>query len=556
MWFPRSWSARHVILVSSVATLIGSRAIGQTLPFSDGLVYHLDASTGVTTSGSAVSGWADQSGNGLNFEQSLVDKQPTLVLDAIGGRPAIRFDGNLTGNANGDAPAADELILSIATTVRTFVAVNRLAAGNVSLAGFWGANDADTGIRRSNSSTWQGSLEIPGNTNDFANGGTTLVNGIETGLMSENVPHVLFASRGSDTTFNATSIGDYFKVGTNTPRPYKGDVSEVLVFNRTLTSSEQAQLNVHLAAKYQVPISGGLVLSVGGVNQIGTQVITGTQARYVRIHTEGTSSGGTDANANSIHVGELEVFSTETGGSTLDYGGNLALGLRGSTFTTVLGGGGHGADANVINGTLDTGANAWTRVGTNPQGGPVEGLLDLGTDRLVGSVRVWQRPDCCGERLQNFSVTVEDASHNVLQTFDYPGRVPNASYAEFDLDDLSNAFTVGQHDILALEVSAVDGLGDMLSIGENGLGTLTLSPGASLAILNLGGTFTPGQSFNILDFGTISGTFETISLPGGTSLWDTSKLYTNGVISVIPEPTSVALILIGTLVLSRLRRRA
>jgi hypothetical protein len=44
-----------------------------------------------------------------------------------------------------------------------------------------------------------------------------------------------------------------------------------------------------------------------------------------------------------------------------------------------------------------------------------------------------------------------------------------------------------------------------------------------------------GNSFDLLDWGSISGTFSTLQLPspGGTLGWDTSHLYTTGVISVV-----------------------
>jgi T5SS/PEP-CTERM-associated repeat protein len=52
----------------------------------------------------------------------------------------------------------------------------------------------------------------------------------------------------------------------------------------------------------------------------------------------------------------------------------------------------------------------------------------------------------------------------------------------------------------------------------------------------------PGDSFDLMDwhqFGSVTGTFSTLNLPAlpGALLWDTSKLYTNGVLSVaVPGP--------------------
>jgi autotransporter-associated beta strand protein len=63
-----------------------------------------------------------------------------------------------------------------------------------------------------------------------------------------------------------------------------------------------------------------------------------------------------------------------------------------------------------------------------------------------------------------------------------------------------------------------------------------LSLGGILNVSSING-FAPsaGNSFDILDWGTLSGTFSIIQLPAlaGTLAWNTSQLYTSGIISVI-----------------------
>jgi hypothetical protein len=66
----------------------------------------------------------------------------------------------------------------------------------------------------------------------------------------------------------------------------------------------------------------------------------------------------------------------------------------------------------------------------------------------------------------------------------------------------------------------------------------TLSIGGILSVALIGG-FMPaiGSSFNLLDWGTLEGTFSAINLPAlATGQWDTSQLYTTGVLSVIASP--------------------
>ncbi len=76
-------------------------------------------------------------------------------------------------------------------------------------------------------------------------------------------------------------------------------------------------------------------------------------------------------------------------------------------------------------------------------------------------------------------------------------------------------------------------------------GQLVLAGALDVELVN---GFTPqaGESFELFD-GDISGTFSQLSLPAldnGLS-WDTSDLYTSGTISVVPEPSTLALLAVG-----------
>jgi hypothetical protein len=78
-------------------------------------------------------------------------------------------------------------------------------------------------------------------------------------------------------------------------------------------------------------------------------------------------------------------------------------------------------------------------------------------------------------------------------------------------------------------------------------GNITLPSGSIVSSgtlqLSLTGGYVPhgNQSFDILDFGSISGHFDSVLLPtlGGTLAWDTSQLYMTGVLSVT-GPASLA----------------
>jgi hypothetical protein len=87
--------------------------------------------------------------------------------------------------------------------------------------------------------------------------------------------------------------------------------------------------------------------------------------------------------------------------------------------------------------------------------------------------------------------------------------------------------------------------------------TLTIDGAALDITLQPGFEPTLGEQFAIMSFPDgETGTFTTVDLPPlpAGEQWDTSDLYTTGVISVVPEPVSFATIAIGLAALSQRRR--
>ena len=71
--------------------------------------------------------------------------------------------------------------------------------------------------------------------------------------------------------------------------------------------------------------------------------------------------------------------------------------------------------------------------------------------------------------------------------------------------------------------------------------------------------FTPigDAAFQVLNATDLSGAFSSLVLPDllGTLSWDSSRLYSSGTLSVIPEPATLGLAAAGLLALLRRRRR-
>lgn len=134
-----------------------------------------------------------------------------------------------------------------------------------------------------------------------------------------------------------------------------------------------------------------------------------------------------------------------------------------------------------------------------------------------------------------------------------PGNSPGISTAAaVDFDDTATIFG-GPTLMIELAGIAPGTEYDQLHV------TGSLSLGGTLAVSLLNG-FAPeaGNSFDILDWGTTDGAFDTVNLPAlsGTLTWDTSQLPTTGELIVIPEPGSTALLALGALTFAARRRAA
>jgi hypothetical protein len=127
--------------------------------------------------------------------------------------------------------------------------------------------------------------------------------------------------------------------------------------------------------------------------------------------------------------------------------------------------------------------------------------------------------------------------------------------------NLSPGHNAGQ--VVLNDVALTSGMTTFMELGGTSAGAsdhiilegLTTLDGA-LDLTLLGG-FAPreGDTFDLFD-GTINGTFEAVNLPalGGGLAWHTGRLYTDGTLTVVPEPATMGLLCLGAMGML-LRRR-
>ena len=212
-----------------------------TLPAS-GLSYRLDATDAatVTRSGSNVTAWADANGSALTFSQTDPALQPVYVTNAINGFPAVRFNEE----------TRNRMAANIATNAQTVFILYKMNR-YVSADYIWGQSGFDNGIRAKSLTEWHKALDAY----DFTYTGQMFIDGVETSTFTAYQPHIVTATRASPVTW-VTAIGDFWN--SMYVRSFRGDIGEVLVYDRQLSTEERLSVEAWLTHKwFGAGVAGG-----------------------------------------------------------------------------------------------------------------------------------------------------------------------------------------------------------------------------------------------------------------------------------------------------------
>jgi hypothetical protein len=225
-----------------------------------GMQLRLDASaiTGLSD-GTAVSSWADSSGNGRNATQATGTRQPIYRTTVVNGQPIVRFDGVDDYMTVADVDALDAVQFTLFV-----VAKARVNLSDNSPLEKWAAGSGypyvlryydDTGTKKVRLAVYDGT------NNPTASGAITQTNwNVITARRSTAEDDLqIFANgslleKSSDSTTGAVSNADALFVGARGGSPagnyFDGDIAEIILYDRPLTVNDRQQVEGYLKFKY------------------------------------------------------------------------------------------------------------------------------------------------------------------------------------------------------------------------------------------------------------------------------------------------------------------
>ncbi len=225
-----------------------------------GLTAWLKADSLLLSDADPVTSWLDSSGSGNTATQGTGGAQPSFRTNVLNGKPVVRFDGNdrLTFATESNFDIAKPTMLIVAK--RTAGSSGSLLAKNTT--------DFGDGRRRKLQMATGASSFVYGSGSDgqSINVAATPTNWNMYGLIANSeTNHSLFVN-GTETisaTFtdddnfnNATmEIGSAFSNGAES---FTGDIAEIIIYNRALSSIEMTGVQNYLKAKYDLVTSSTL----------------------------------------------------------------------------------------------------------------------------------------------------------------------------------------------------------------------------------------------------------------------------------------------------------
>lgn len=499
-------------------------------------------------------------------------------------------DGTLTGGAG--ATSLENGTFSnggAGATGSGFTLVNNgtIVGGNTgAFGGIAGAGVSGSGFQLTNSGSITGGYTL----GEFGGAGVTgtdytldnsgsITGGYSGYTINGNVGGAgvgVVATSGSTIINSGTISGGYLNANRAAAVEFSGG-------NNTLVLESGYTFNGNVISA-DVPTSAGNTLALGGstddsfdlssIVPIVNAATTTTQfVGFATLAKQGTSTWtltGTTSESPAVVVdqGTLDISGSITPSSlSVSSTGSLAISPDG---LVILGTGSNTNDGTInISGSGTVGANIGASLTNNGtitlQGGTVFAASLVNSSG--GSVEISGTGNSVfGGTVGNAGVIQIDSGSSAVfsGTFSGAGSVTGAGTAIFDGtlapgDPVSESFAGdvvlqnGNDLIMQIGGTTAGSTYDQIAVGDS----LTLGGKLNIELIN---GFEPvaGESFKLLTFGSVAGSFNNVYLPSltGNLQWDTSQLDTAGIISVAtPEPPAMTILAVAALGLLARRRR-
>jgi len=226
------------------------------------LVLWLDASVGITLNGSDVSGWADQSEHGNDAAQATPGKQPLFNSTGLNGFPSLEFDSLETDEMQ--IPNDVGTIGAISGSFTTYVVCNPQVSFGAGVT-LWSKNNNanrflfdSTGKAESIVAGTPGGTDTITSTNPVSLNSNVImelhyeINATPDGAIDFTVSGADLGGGFSTNSLITVSTAALFIAsdGPGLSQFFDGQIAQVLIYNKLLTTVERNHVGIYLAARY------------------------------------------------------------------------------------------------------------------------------------------------------------------------------------------------------------------------------------------------------------------------------------------------------------------
>lgn len=246
----------QLFFVASALCQTGPGGVGS----SANNVLWLDGNRGVTVSGTSVTAWADQSGNGFSATPAAVVARPAYVSNSANGYPTIDFDGTddelrVPDNAALDLTQWHIFIVPMVDLAKNYNAW--LVKGNDNFENYELLSFSDNNIHMP--VRWTNNTRTA--PSSAASAVSSTANIIEYSFSSgvgrdvyKNINNIHTDNEATTPSVNAHPLYIGNEQST-TGRFINGDLGEVIIYNAPLNTAQRIIVNNYLAAKYNCTLT-------------------------------------------------------------------------------------------------------------------------------------------------------------------------------------------------------------------------------------------------------------------------------------------------------------